>query len=69
MERRNMPLYEQGHLSTQAEKKTKKTRQKPIHVEHVTNPSPFDKSMIYKSEDLKWKYMLLGGEEEKSQKR
>ena len=32
--------------------KPKNTKQRSIHVEHVTNRSPFDKSMIDKSEDL-----------------
>ena len=46
-----MPLYD---LVAQVEKKTKtktkKTRQRTIY--YVTNLSPFDKSMIDKSEDL-----------------
>ena len=46
--------------------KPKKTRQRTIHVENVTNLSPFEKSMIDKSEDLKGKQMLLGGKEKKA---
>ena len=40
---------------TKTKTKPKKTRQITIHVEHVTNLSPFDKSMIDKSEDLNGK--------------
>ena len=42
------------------------TKQRSIHVEHVTNHSPFDKSMIDMSEVLKGKQMLLGGKEKKA---
>ena len=46
--------------------KPKNTKQRSIHVEHVTNRSPFDKSMIDKPENLKGKQKLLGGKEKKS---
>ena len=56
-----MSLQSLHDFVAQVEKKTKiktkpkKTGQKTIHLEHVTNLSPFDKSMIAKSEDMKGK--------------